>query len=151
MLVLGMRLLHPYRVGPKQPLPFGHRVHAGDKQISCFFCHPFADRGPQAGIPAVATCLLCHERIIPEFPAIQELRRQYENSRPTAWVKVGQLPQFTYFNHQMHLRKGIDCGRCHGNVKAMDRILVVQEFSMGFCVDCHREEQASDDCLICHR
>ncbi|MFQ6132393.1 MAG: cytochrome c3 family protein [Armatimonadota bacterium] len=148
---VGLRVWRPYPIGPEQPLPFSHRVHAGDKQISCLFCHAFADRGPRAGIPALATCLLCHERIIPEFPPIQELRTHYANGRPVEWVKTSEMPDFVYFNHQMHVRKGVDCGRCHGNVKAMDRILAVHEFSMGFCVDCHREEQASDDCLICHR
>jgi hypothetical protein len=147
---VGLRLLYPYEVGPRQPIPFSHRVHAGQKQISCFFCHPFADRSPNPGMPEVSTCMLCHEKIIREFPPIQELRAYDDSGTPIPWAKVTVLAEFAHVTHEMHIRDGIDCGRCHGDVKAMDRILLVDDFTMGFCVDCHREEDATVDCLACH-
>ena len=144
------RLAYPYGVGPQQPLPFSHRVHAGDKQISCLFCHPYADRAPYAGLPATGECLLCHDKIIPDFPPIQDLKTYYRNGEPIPWVRVYRLPDFAHFDHRLHLRQGIDCGRCHGDVKAMDRIFPNERIRMGFCIDCHRQKQASTECFRCH-
>ena len=150
LALVGWRLLYPYRIGPKQPVPFSHRVHAGDKRISCFFCHPFADRGPSAGMPEVSTCLLCHNQIVPQFPPVQKVHEFFANDEPVPWVRVTRLADHVHFPHHMHLRKGVDCGRCHGDVKAMDRVLPAHRFKMGFCVDCHRAQKASVDCLVCH-
>ncbi len=95
--------------------------------------------------------MLCHERIITHHPYIKVLREHYEGNRPVEWVRVNDLPEFAYFSHQMHLYRGVDCGRCHGDVKGMDRIALAQSFKMSFCVQCHRDNQVSHDCLACHR
>jgi hypothetical protein len=152
-LALTLFALRPYRVGPSQPIPFSHRVHAGDKQISCLFCHDGADRSPDAGMPAVGKCLLCHNVIIPDFAPIQRLHGYYDRGRPVPWVRVYRLNDFVFFNHEMHVRRNVDCGHCHGNVKGMDRIILNEKLEMGFCVDCHRrpEYKASVDCWVCHR
>ena len=151
--VMGTFALHPYPVGPKQPLPFSHRIHAGLKQISCVFCHDGVDRSSNAGLPEVGKCLLCHNVIIPNFEPIQKLHTYYETNSPIPWQRVYPLPDFVFFNHQMHIRRGVDCGHCHGDVKSMDRIQLNQTLTMGFCVDCHRkpEYNASVDCYTCHR
>ena len=143
----GMRL----EPGPEQPIPFSHRVHAGDKEISCLFCHPYADRSQKAGMPSVDKCLLCHSVIVTHFPPIQKLRGYGDRQQPVPWQRVNRLADFVFFNHEMHILRGIDCGQCHGDVRGMDRIQPVHPFKMGFCVSCHRTEQASTDCYTCHR
>jgi hypothetical protein len=152
-LALAAVAVRPQAVGPEQPIPFSHLVHAGYKQISCLFCHDSADRSPDAGMPEVAKCLLCHDRIIPDFPPIKKLRAYYDSRTPIPWVRVYKLSDFVFFNHEMHIRKNIDCGQCHGEVKDMDRIMLNQDLVMGWCVDCHRkpENKASVDCWLCHR
>ena len=152
-LILATAALY-YRVPPvgkAQPIPFSHRLHAGDKQIACFFCHTGAMATERAGVPPLQTCMQCHQRIIVDYPPIQDLRRHYLQGIPVEWERVNDVPDFVYFDHQVHLMRGVDCGTCHGDVKAMDRIVPAHELNMGFCVQCHRDNGASHDCLMCHR
>jgi hypothetical protein len=139
------------KVGPAQPLPFSHRVHAGVKQIGCVVCHRGVASSSDAGMPPLQTCMLCHEHIIREFPYIRQLREQYEQGVPIAWLQVDTLNEYAFFDHRMHLRRGIDCGYCHGDIKDMDRVFQAHEFQMGFCIQCHRDNGASHDCFTCHR
>lgn len=139
------------KIGPEQPIPFSHRVHAGDKQISCYICHQGAMHTARAGVPPLETCMLCHSRIIIHHPEIEKLRAHYYSNNPIAWEKVYDVPDFVFFNHSVHIFRKIDCAECHGNVKQMDRIEQFNEFKMSFCIDCHREKNASTDCFKCHR
>ncbi len=143
-------VLYPSNLGAKQPISFSHRVHAGTKEIGCLMCHPGALKTPVAGIPPVETCMLCHSRIIIHYPEIEKVRRHYEQGRPILWVRVTNLPDLSHFDHSVHLAAGVDCGKCHGDVKAMDRIILYQKFTMGFCIQCHRENNATRDCFACH-
>ena len=95
--------------------------------------------------------MLCHERVIVTHPEIVKLRSHWEAKRPVEWVRVNDVPDFVFFNHSLHIRRGIDCGGCHGNVAAMDRVAMPRGLTMGFCVQCHRDNNVSHDCLICHR
>jgi len=147
----GYFLYYPRKIGPEQPIHFSHRLHAGTKQISCFFCHPGAMNTPRSGVPPLETCLLCHSRIIVDHPEIVKLRAYYDAGKPVKWARVNDLPDFVYFDHSAHVRAGFDCGRCHGDVAGMDRVWLVHDFQMGFCVQCHRDSGFSHDCLICHR
>lgn len=144
-------VLYPTGLGPKQPIPFSHRVHVHVKKISCVMCHSQVSETARAGIPPLQRCMLCHERIIRTFPYIEELRRHFEQGKPIIWQRVNWVPEFVYFNHSVHIQRGIDCGHCHGNVTMMDRVITAQEFKMGFCVECHRKNNASHDCFVCHR
>ncbi|BCS54209.1 cytochrome c3 family protein [Geobacter sp. SVR] len=143
--------LYPVDLGQRQPIPFSHRVHAHTKTISCLMCHSQVLSTARAGIPPLETCLLCHSRIIRTHPYIALLREHYRSGRPVVWQRVNWLPEFVYFNHAVHLVKGIDCSRCHGNVALMDRVVPAQKFEMGFCIQCHRENKATHDCFTCHR
>ena len=138
-------------MGPQQPIPFSHRLHAYDKKIGCLLCHDTATWSGRAGIPPLQTCMLCHERIAIHYRPIAKLRDHYFRNVPVEWVRVGWVNEFVYFPHSMHLQAGIDCGRCHGNVLMMDRVVQVHPFQMGFCVSCHREKRATVDCFTCHR
>ena len=141
----------PAAAGKKQPIPFSHRFHTSTKKLSCLVCHPGVLRGARAEIPPLETCMLCHERIITAYPAIADLGSHYRDRKPVEWVRIAKVPDFVFFNHHMHVRNGIDCGACHGNIKSMDRIVPVHEFTMGFCVECHKKHAASRDCYTCHR
>lgn len=156
LLFLGAGLFHydiiyPAALGPRQPIPFSHRVHVQSKKISCYMCHTGAARSSRAGIPPLETCLLCHARIIRTHPYIAKLRRHVAQNQPVIWERVNWVPEFVYFNHAMHVRRGFDCGNCHGEVAQMDRVVKAREFQMGFCVQCHRNFKGSTDCYICHR
>jgi hypothetical protein len=137
-------------MGPEQPLPFSHRVHATDKQISCVMCHQSAIDTKRAGIPPLATCLLCHQEVITQFPWIRKLREHFYARKPIEWTRLNTLPDFVFFDHSAHLNRGIDCGRCHGAVNEMDRLHQEQKFVMGFCIQCHRDNNATHDCFVCH-
>ncbi len=147
----GYYFLFPARAGEPQPIPFSHRVHAGDKQISCVMCHSHAIDTPNAGVPPLETCMLCHDTIITQHPQIERLRSTFQGQQPLAWRRVNESPDHVFFDHSAHVRAGFDCGRCHGDVKSMDRIRQPQAFEMGWCVQCHRDNKASTDCLTCHR
>ena len=142
-----MRSLQP---GPEQPIPFSHRVHAGSKQIDCFFCHPYATASSNPGIPPVEKCLLCHNVIATRFPPIAKIRTYYADGEGIPWKRVNRVSDFVHFSHQAHLAKGFDCGRCHGNVREMDRIGQANVFTMDFCITCHRRNKATQSCFACH-
>lgn len=141
---------YPAQVGPEQPIPFSHRIHATQKQISCVLCHPGSIRSPHAGIPPLETCMLCHQKIIIHHPQVAKLRDHYFNRTPVEWARISYLPDIARFNHQVHLRKGFDCSKCHGEVAGMDRVYQVHNMNMGFCIGCHRQEKATHDCYTCH-
>ena len=142
---------YPRRIGVAQPISFSHRVHANDKRISCFLCHSEATNGRRAGVPPLETCMLCHLKILTTHPEIRKLRGYFDRGEPVQWEEIYGLQDFVYFNHQAHIRRRVDCGVCHGNVLEMDRVVQVHEFNMGFCVQCHRDNNISHDCWICHR
>ena len=150
-VTLGYVCFYPAEAPPVQPIPFSHRLHAGVKEIGCVVCHPGTLDADRAGVPPLQTCMLCHERIIITYPPIRDLRRHYEQGVPVEWERVNRLPEYVYFTHRVHIYRGFDCGRCHGDVKAMDRVEQPQEFTMGFCIQCHRDFGASHDCFLCHR
>ena len=139
-----------FDIGPEQPIPFSHRLHAGIKEIQCQFCHPYVARSINPGIPPVEKCLYCHNYIIPTHPEILKEHRYFNEGKSTPWVKANYLPEHVLFNHQRHIRKEIACQQCHGAIETMDRIKGTQ-FKMGFCVECHRKKDANIDCwLACH-
>lgn len=144
-------ILYPAGTGARQPIPFSHRVHVQVKRISCFICHGEAARSSRAGIPPLETCLLCHSRIIRSYPYIAWLRGQVALNQPVVWERVNWVPEFVYFEHSLHIRRGIDCGHCHGEVSQMDRVVPALKFEMGFCIRCHKENRVTSDCFTCHR
>jgi hypothetical protein len=144
------------RLGPPQPVPFSHRVHAGTKQLSCFFCHNSALSSGNAGLPPVEKCVLCHKVIASQWRPLRDVLSSYDKKKPIRWVRVNRLPDFVHFSHQAHLTnttdwgKRFDCSACHGNIKAMDRVRTVHQFNMKFCVDCHWKNNFSVSCYTCH-
>ena len=137
-------------IGPEQPIPFSHRIHAGVKEIQCAYCHPYIARSNHPGLPPVEKCMHCHKYIIIKHPWIKEEHRYYNTKTPTPWKKVNVLAEHVLFNHQRHINSEIECRECHGAVETMDRIKGTQ-FQMGFCINCHQQKKANLGCwLACH-
>lgn len=142
-----------YRRGytPEQPIAFSHVTHVAKNNIECQYCHSGVSKSPFATIPSVETCMGCHKLIKTDSPEIQKLKNHYDEKRPVEWEPVNNLPEHVYFTHEWHIKAGIGCQNCHGQVQQMDVVEKVSSLKMGFCVSCHRENGASIDCLICHQ
>ncbi len=125
---------------PDQPIPFSHKIHAGEVGIDCRFCHSGVEKSMHAGIPDMDTCMKCHQVIASDSPNIQFLRESYKAGTPVRWVKVHDLPDHARFSHRAHIARGFDCAQCHGEVQKMDKVEVVSDFNMGWCVNCHRDQ-----------
>jgi mono/diheme cytochrome c family protein len=131
---------------PDQPILFSHKIHAGDNQTDCRYCHTTVDESKHAGFPSVEVCMNCHN-VIKEGTysgkdEIAKVRAAYENNEHVRWIRVHNLPDHSYFNHAQHVKVGnIDCEQCHGDVASMDRIQQVNDLSMGWCINCHRKTE----------
>lgn len=135
---------------PAQPIPFSHKVHAGDNGMDCGYCHRYASVSPVAGVPDMETCRSCHLFIAAASPAVQTFMEHWNGGRPVPWVRLHRVPDHVYFPHMMHLRADVPCGRCHGEVAEMEETRRVASLKMGWCLDCHRRNRASIDCWACH-
>ncbi|HOK48216.1 MAG TPA: cytochrome c3 family protein [Bryobacteraceae bacterium] len=146
---------------PVQPIAYSHRLHAGELQIDCKYCHFGAEKSRYAGIPPASVCMNCHQFIKAPLGAIRaedelaaqegraprevvspELSRLYDavkQHRPVAWTRIHSLPDFVYFDHRAHVNAGVVCQQCHGPVETMERVRQVSDLSMGWCVNCHRD------------
>ncbi len=123
---------------PLQPIPFSHKLHAGDNQIPCRYCHLAPASSRFAGIPEVETCMNCHRVAKPGTDNITKLRTLYEDSQALKWERVHRLPDHVYFDHRPHLNAGFDCAVCHGEVSTMEVLEQQMPLSMGNCLKCHR-------------
>jgi len=131
---------------PDQPIWFSHRVHAGQNQIACQYCHFTAQTSKDAGIPPASVCMNCHHLVkkgrITGTKEIDKIYAAIKDKKPIQWVKVHNLPDFVFFSHEQHVKVGkLECKTCHGDVAKMDQIADVKELSMGWCLDCHRSHK----------
>jgi len=122
----------------EQPIEFDHRHHVGDEGIDCRYCHQTVESGPSAGIPPTGLCLNCHSQVWNKSPLLEKVRLAYFQDRPIAWERVHNLPDFVYFNHSIHVAKGVGCSTCHGRVDSMAAITQVAPLTMSWCLECHR-------------
>lgn len=140
---------------PEQPIAFSHRVHAGEYEIPCMYCHTQARRSISAGVPSISKCVGCHNEIATERPQIRKLMNYWQNKEPIPWIKVHDLPDFVHFTHKRHVLAGIECQTCHGPVETMDRIRLtsVAPMEMGLCLNCHKQHEVENglDCWTCHK
>ena len=122
---------------PRQPIPYSHKLHAGDLGMDCRYCHSSIEKTGYADIPTTDTCMGCHKLILKDSPRLAPLREAYASDKPIEWVKVHMLPDYARFNHSVHLSAGVGCTTCHGNVNQMDIVHQDQPLSMGWCLECH--------------
>ena len=126
---------------PEQPIPFSHKLHAGDLAIDCRYCHSTVEKSAEAAIPPTSTCLNCHARIAPESPKLELLREVAVSGEAIPWIRVHDLPDFVYFNHSIHVKQGVGCETCHGRVDRMPLMLQKSSLQMEWCLDCHRNPE----------
>lgn len=135
---------------PDQPIPFSHLLHAGDLKIDCQYCHASVDQSRHATLPSMNVCMNCHSVVKTDSPHIQKMKQRIENGDSLEWIKIHDMPDFVFFNHKRHIAKGIQCEKCHGDVKKMKKVKQVELMNMGFCVSCHQKEKAPTGCDTCH-
>lgn len=137
---------------PEQPVAYSHAVHV-EAGLECARCHAGAEENKRAGLPPLATCVSCHRREIPDHPEVQKLLAAWEARTPILWEKVNVIPAdaAVQFHHGAHARAGVECSTCHGDLTKMTVAEpYVDVARMGWCVQCHRDSGATDDCLACH-
>jgi hypothetical protein len=164
----------------EQPVAFSHKIHAGDNQIPCQYCHAYADNAAHPGVPSLKACMGCHQYILGEDrnydyngksinfkTEIQKVRDYWSRQEPIVWNRYHFVPEHAHFKHEPHIRAGLDCAQCHGQVENVDLVVPVHKIEMGWCISCHRQNQKTDaqmaelakegkelvylrDCYTCH-
>ncbi len=135
---------------PEQPIKFSHFIHVSKNKMECTYCHSGVNKSSFATIPSVESCMGCHKLVRTDRPEIQKLKKYFEEKRPVEWQPVYNLPEHAHFNHERHLKAGVGCQSCHGQVAKMEVVEKVSSLKMGWCVSCHRERGVSIDCATCH-
>ncbi len=154
---------------PQQPIAFSHKLHAGQMSIDCKYCHTEVEKSRHAGIPATDICMNCHNVARKTKPEIQKLVKFYEENKPIPWKRIHKVPDYAYFNHSVHVNKGMQCRHCHEDVATMDVVGQKHSFTMGSCLNCHRNpsekmpdlfagdtskvkiKKGPENCNACHR
>jgi hypothetical protein len=150
-------------VARDQPVPFSHQHHVGGIGIDCRYCHTSVEKSSFAGIPPTKTCMNCHSQVWADSPVLEPVRASFRENRPIHWTRVNDLPDFVYFDHSIHVHRGVTCETCHGQVAAMPLTSRQQTLHMEWCLECHRDPARFTragkvdppgkltNCSICHR
>jgi hypothetical protein len=123
----------------EQPVPFSHKHHAGDDGIDCRYCHTSVESSSFAGLPATEICMSCHSQIWSNAAILEPVRTSWRTGESLSWTRVHDLPDFVYFNHSIHINKGMGCSTCHGRVDQMPLMFKANTLYMNWCVECHRD------------
>lgn len=131
------------RVGyaPDQPVPFSHALHSGQLGMDCRYCHSNVAVSGHSNVPTAQTCMNCHSIIKTDSPLLAPVRESYATGKPVPWVKIHKNPDYVYFNHAVHVARGVSCVECHGQINEMEVVYHAKPLSMGWCLDCHREPE----------
>jgi hypothetical protein len=124
-----------------QPVPFSHQHHVAGLGIDCRYCHTGVEQSSFAGVPPTETCMTCHSQVWKDAPVLEPVRDSWATGRPLKWTRVHDLPDYVYFNHSIHVKKGIGCATCHGQVNEMPLTWKTSQLQMRWCLDCHRAPQ----------
>ncbi len=147
---------------PEQPIKYSHKLHAGEMKIDCKYCHVGVEKSRIASVPSVNICMGCHAIAKKDSPEIIKLTQYYNEGKPIPWERVHRVPDFAYFNHSVHVNKGVECQSCHGDIQSTEVVGQVNSFTMGACLTCHRNaheklpylkdiENGPENCSNCHR
>ena len=133
-----------------QPIQYSHKIHVTDNKIDCQFCHSSARRSKYAGIPSVEKCMNCHRVIAVGSPEVKKIAQYWNDGKAIPWNRVTELPDHSYFPHYRMVNAGVPCLLCHPGMDKAGVAVQNREFTMGFCMDCHRKRGVSIDCWTCH-
>ena len=124
---------------PDQPVPYSHALHAGELGLDCRYCHSTVERSAKAAIPPAATCMNCHQKVHPDSDKLLPIRQAWaDNNAAVHWTRVHDLPDYVYFNHSVHIARGVGCETCHGRIDQMTKVSQFAPLTMHWCLDCHR-------------
>jgi len=137
---------------PEQPVPFSHKLHAGELKMDCRYCHSTVEKAGHAAIPATSTCINCHSGVDSagqaKYTAVHSsslkllpIRKSYATGEPVEWERVHDLADYVYFNHAAHVNRGVSCVECHGRIDRMEQVWQDKSLSMSFCLECHRNPE----------
>src|SRR2546430_5257807 len=131
------------RVGyqPVQPVPYSHALHVGQLGLDCRYCHSNVEKSGVANLPTAQTCMNCHSQVKTDSPLLAPVRASYASGEPVPWVRIHQAPDYVYFNHSVHVNRGVSCFECHGQINQMDVVYHAKPLSMGWCLECHRNPE----------
>ncbi len=142
LTVLALVVRSPYVTGQNlaldQPVPFSHEHHVGDVGLDCRYCHTSVEHAATANVPPTKTCMNCHSQLFADSPMLAPVQKSYRDKTPLEWTRVHDVPDFAYFNHSIHIQKGVGCTTCHGQVNEMPLMWRDQSLYMKWCLDCHR-------------
>ncbi len=145
LLAVGGVVISPYMTGVgvarRQPVPFSHKHHVADDGIDCRYCHTSVEESAFAGIPPTKTCMNCHTQIWADSAVLEPVRESWRTGRSLEWIRVHRLADFVYFNHSIHVNKGVGCVTCHGRVDQMPLTWKAYSLYMEWCLECHRAPQ----------
>ena len=128
-------------VEKQQPVQFSHKHHVGDDGIDCRYCHSTVETTASAGMPSTQTCMNCHSQIWADSPYLEPVRASFRDNKPIEWERVHDMPEYTYFNHSIHVAKGVGCSTCHGQIDNMAAVFQENTLQMEWCLACHREPE----------
>jgi hypothetical protein len=126
---------------PTQPVPYSHALHVGQLGLDCRYCHTGVESAAHASIPPTQTCMNCHAKVRAESEKLIPVRESNATGMPVPWIRVHDLPDYVYFDHSAHVRRGVGCVSCHGRVDTMEVVYQAEPLSMGWCLDCHRNPE----------
>lgn len=131
------------RVGyqPTQPVAFDHSLHVGQLGMDCRYCHNFVDESGHSNVPSTNTCMNCHSMVLADSPKLAPVRESWNTGEPIEWVRIHKTPDYVYFNHAIHVNRGISCVHCHGQINEMEVVHHAEPLSMGFCLECHKNPE----------
>ncbi len=141
--IYGINMVYGYKyyIPVEQPVQFSHKHHVGDDGIDCRYCHTSVEKSFSAGMPSTHTCMSCHSQIWSDSPELQVVRASYASGQPLRWNRVHDMPDFVYFNHSIHIKKGVGCETCHGRVDEKPLMFKSHSMTMSWCLDCHRQPE----------
>jgi hypothetical protein len=122
----------------QQPVQFSHKHHVGDDGVDCRYCHTSVETAASAGMPSTNTCMSCHKQLWSDSPYLEPVRTSFRTGKPIEWIRVHDLPDYAYFNHSIHVNKGVGCSTCHGRVDEMPIAYQASTLQMEWCLECHR-------------
>jgi hypothetical protein len=123
---------------PVQPIPYSHKLHAGEMGIDCRYCHAQVEVAAAATLPPTKVCMNCHAAVSRDSVVLEPLRESAATGTPIEWIRIHKIPDYAYFDHSVHIRAGVGCASCHGAIHQMEVVQQAKPLSMGWCLDCHR-------------